>query len=153
VRAANYYFQNNGLVSNMATLYVDFQVRQRLHRLLVKMADSVLAFIVLVPGRIIVPRRSPEGAESTFKIVRVLESNVLLNHRDAARFLSLRFDALVTSTFRQPSKCGAQAGNTTISTEMHVFSLVVLYKCCLEFTCSCHLLAKEHRIEPTVVFL
>ena len=76
---ANHDFNQNRGVRDMSALYLDFQVRQRLHELLVKQADSIPPLIVFAPGLIIVPGSLAEGAENTFKIVLVFQSNVLLD--------------------------------------------------------------------------
>ena len=90
VRTANHDFEENRILRNMAALYFDLQVRQGLHQLLVKLADSVAALVVLVPGLIIVPCGIAEGAENTFKVMLVFQSHVLLNHCDASRPSVLR---------------------------------------------------------------
>jgi hypothetical protein len=85
VRTANHDFNQNGVVCDMSALHLDFQVRQRLHQLLVKLADSIPAFVVFSPWLIIVLCRIAEGAENTFKVMLVLKSNVLLDNRDTRR--------------------------------------------------------------------
>jgi hypothetical protein len=85
VGAANHDFNHNGVVGDMAALDFDFEVGQRVHQLLVKAADSFEALIVLLPRLIIVARSIAEGAEHAFKIVLVLQSNMLLDNCDASR--------------------------------------------------------------------
>jgi hypothetical protein len=82
VRAANHDFDEDGVVCDMAALYVDLQVRQRRHQLLVKQADPVPALIVFAPRLVIVSGSMAEGAEDTFKVMLVLKTNVLLNECD-----------------------------------------------------------------------
>lgn len=84
VRTANHDFNQDRVLCDVPALYIDFQVRQCLHQLLVKPADSVPALIVFAPRLIIVPRSVAKGAKNAFKIVLVLKSNVLLNHRDTS---------------------------------------------------------------------
>ncbi len=69
----------------MPALYVNLQVRQRLHDLLVKQTNPVAAFVVFAPSFIVILCRIAEGAENTFKVVRVFQANVLLNRCDASR--------------------------------------------------------------------
>ena len=82
VSSANHDFDNNGFVRDMAALYVDFQVRQRFHKLLVESADPAPALIMFAPGLIVVPCRLAESAENSFKVMLVLESNMLFNNCD-----------------------------------------------------------------------
>jgi hypothetical protein len=91
VRTANHDFNQDRVLCDVPALYIDFQVGQRLHQLFVKEADSVPALIVFAPGLIIVPCPIAEGAEDTFKVMLVLESNVLLNNCDAIRPSVLRY--------------------------------------------------------------
>jgi hypothetical protein len=83
VGTANHDFSEDCVVSDMLTLHLDFQVRHRRHELLVKPADSVSALVVFAPRLVIVPCGISEGAENAFKVMLVLQSNVLCNDCDA----------------------------------------------------------------------
>ena len=85
VRAADHDFNHDGILRHVSTPDFNLQVREGAHELLVKQAHSVPARIVFAPGLIIVACRIAEGGQYTFKVVLVLESNVLLNHCDASR--------------------------------------------------------------------
>jgi hypothetical protein len=85
VRTANHDLNKNGVVRDMSALHLDCKVRQRLHELLVKLADSTPALIVFSPWLIVVLCRVAEGAENTFKVMLVLKSNVLLDNCDTSR--------------------------------------------------------------------
>ncbi len=63
----------------------NLQVGQRLHQLLVKLPDSVAAFVVFAPGFVVVACSVSEGVENAFKVVRVLKANVKLDNCDACR--------------------------------------------------------------------
>ena len=82
---ANHDFNDNGVLCQMPALDRDLEVRQRLHELLVKLADSVPARIVFAPRLVIVARSFTERAENAFEIVVVLKPNVLLDNGDASR--------------------------------------------------------------------
>ena len=84
VCAANHDFNENGVLCRMSALDRDLEVRQCPHQLLVKQTDSVPTRIVFAPRLIIVACGFTEGAENAFKIVVVLQANVLLNNRDAS---------------------------------------------------------------------
>lgn len=90
MRTANHDFQENGVVRDMPALYLNFQIRQRRHELLVKLADSVPSVMVFAPSFIVVPRRIAEGAENAFQVMLVLQSNVLLDNCDTSRRSVLR---------------------------------------------------------------
>jgi hypothetical protein len=85
MRATNHHFQQNGIVSNVLALNLDLQVRQRLHQLLIKLADSGNALVVFAPCFVVVLCGVAESAENSRKIVGVLQPNVLLDDRDAGR--------------------------------------------------------------------
>jgi hypothetical protein len=110
VRTADHDFNKNGVVRYMSSLYVDFQVRKRLHQLLIEQTDSLSALVVFVPGLIVVPSGIAEGAQHTLEVMFVLKSNMLLYDRDAADTLFSGIDALATSTppveFRGPRRRG-----------------------------------------------
>jgi hypothetical protein len=80
VSAAYQDFNQNGLLRDMLALYLDFQVRERFHELLVEHPNTVPSFVVFTPRLIIVPCSLAEGAENTFKVMLVFKSNVLFNN-------------------------------------------------------------------------
>jgi hypothetical protein len=84
VGAANYDFKHNRVVCNVPVLDIYFQVRQCLHKLLIKLADSACSFVMLAPGLIIVVRRFAKGGKNAVEVVRVLQSNVLFDNRDSS---------------------------------------------------------------------
>ena len=90
MRPANHDFQENGIVGDMPALYFDFQIRQRRHQLLVKLADSVRALMVFAPRFIVVACALAEGAENAFQVMLVLQSKVLLDHCDTSRLSVFR---------------------------------------------------------------
>jgi hypothetical protein len=73
-------FNENGVLCDMLALYLDFQVRQRFHKLLVEHANTAPAFVVFAPRLIIVPCSLAKGTENTFKVMLVFKSNVLFNN-------------------------------------------------------------------------
>src|SRR5207249_3048830 len=85
LRPANYDFNQNGVISDMPALDLDFQVGQRLHELLIESLDPVAARVVFAPGLIVVARGIAECSQNTFKIVRVLKANVFLDDCNAGR--------------------------------------------------------------------
>ena len=107
MRAADDDFHQNGVVGDMAALDVDFQVRQRLHKLFVKLADSVGTMVVIAPRFIVILCGRAEGTENTFEIVLVLESNVLLNQGDTGRvsFLENIFGSISRRISRNGCTC------------------------------------------------
>ncbi len=90
MRTANHDLHENGVICNMPSLYINFQIRERLHELLVKQADSVPALMVFAPSFIIVACRIAEGAENTLQVMLVLKSNVPLNKFDTSRLSIFR---------------------------------------------------------------
>src|ERR1043165_4846111 len=52
--AADDYFHNDAIISNVFVLYIDYQVRQCLHQLLVQRANTVPSVEVLPPCLVIV---------------------------------------------------------------------------------------------------
>jgi hypothetical protein len=84
MRAANHYFYQDGVVGDVTALDVDFEVWKGVHELLVELADSVAAFVVLVPGLVVVIGRVAEGLEDAFEVVFVLQADVLLDQGDAS---------------------------------------------------------------------
>jgi hypothetical protein len=85
VGAANHDFNEYRVVRHMPALHFDFKIRQSLHELLIKLADSVRPFVVVAPRLVVIARGIAEGAENAFQIMRVLKSNVLLNQCDPSR--------------------------------------------------------------------
>src|SRR6266550_8938443 len=90
MRTANHDLHENGVICNMPSLYINFQIRERLHELLVKQADSVPALMVFAPSFIIVARRIAEGAENAFQVMLVLKSNVAFDKCDTSRLAVFR---------------------------------------------------------------
>ncbi len=90
MRTVNHNFNQDGVVCDMPALYLNFQVRQRLHELLVKLADPGPTLKVFAPRFVVVPCSIAEGAENTFEVMLILKSNVLLDHGDTSRHFGLR---------------------------------------------------------------
>jgi hypothetical protein len=80
VRTPDLDLNQNGVVCDMSLPYLDFYVGQRPHQLLVEQTDSVSAAAVVAPGLIIVSCSIAEGAKNTFRVMLVLQSNVLLDN-------------------------------------------------------------------------
>jgi hypothetical protein len=75
-------FKQNAVVGNVLALNFDFQVRQRLHQLLIEFTNPVAAPVVFPPGFIIVLRGIAEGAENSCQVMRVLQSDMFFDDRD-----------------------------------------------------------------------
>ena len=85
MRTANQNFHDNGVVRDMPALYIDFQVRESLHELLVKQTNPVAALIVFAPSLIVVPCTVAERFKNTCKVMRILKSNVSFNKCNTRR--------------------------------------------------------------------
>ena len=83
--AANHHFEQNGIVGDVPAHYRDLQIRRRLHQWLIRLADPDSTLIVFAPRLIVVSRGTPEGPENTFKAMRILQSNGLLDEGDTRR--------------------------------------------------------------------
>jgi hypothetical protein len=83
MRASNKDFDQNGVGCDMLALDLDFEVRQGVHELLVKLADAITTAEVLSPWFVIVAPGVAERAQNTFQVMLVLEANVALDERDA----------------------------------------------------------------------
>jgi len=90
MRTVNHNLNQDGVVCYMPALYLNFQIRQRLHELLIKLADPAPALKVFAPRFVVVPCSIAEGAENTFEVMLILKSNVLLDHCDTSRHFGLR---------------------------------------------------------------
>jgi hypothetical protein len=82
MRAADKDLEQNGIVGDVSTLDLDFQVGQRAHDLRVKQADTIGTGEVLIPSFVIVACCTAEGAEDAFKVMCILETDVLLDESD-----------------------------------------------------------------------
>jgi hypothetical protein len=90
VRTANHNFNHDCVVCDVSALYFDFEVRQRLHELLIKPADPAPALEVFAPRRVVVACSIAEGAKNAFEVMLILKSNVLLDQCDTSRHFVLR---------------------------------------------------------------
>ena len=99
VRAANDDLNQDGVVRDMAALHLDFQVRQRLHELLIKLTDASSTLVVFTPRLILVECGITESAENTFEVVLVLTSDVLLNECDTSRLPFVRYGCSCQLTY------------------------------------------------------
>jgi hypothetical protein len=82
LRSANHDFKQNCVRCDVPAYYLDLQVRQRFHQLLIKLANSINAFIVFAPRLVVILRRIAEGLENSFQVMLVLQPNVLLDNCD-----------------------------------------------------------------------
>ena len=85
VRSANDHLQKDGIAGNVPALYVNPQVGQSPHELLIKPAHSIGSAIVFVPGLVVVLRGFAKGPEHAFQVMLVLQSDMFFNDGDAGR--------------------------------------------------------------------
>jgi hypothetical protein len=85
MRAANHNFKHDRVLGNVPVVDFDLQIRHCLHKLLVKLSDSVGSFVMLAPCFVLVMCGVAEGANNAVEVVRVFKSNVLLHNCHAGR--------------------------------------------------------------------
>jgi hypothetical protein len=84
MRAVDYDLKHDCVLGNVPALDFDVEIRQCFHELFVKLADSAGSLVMLAPGFVIVVGGVAEGGKNAVEVMRVLQSNVLFDNRDAS---------------------------------------------------------------------
>jgi hypothetical protein len=112
VPPANDNLKDDSGVGRMTALHVDVQSRQGLQQPIVKCADFVTSGVVYVPWLIVVARGRSERPHDAFKVMMVLETDVLVDKLDASRHpgISIHFghdpsDASISRSLKNCSLC------------------------------------------------